>query len=77
MNRTQRKVKRICHQAFSHAKREKRQALYARNEAGWSFGDKSEALKAALKNEKALKVWHRKMVQDYAGNYSSKEEKTA
>ncbi len=62
MNRTQRALKKACHKSFDHAKREKRQALYERNEAGWgSFSKKSDALKDAVKNEKSLKAWHRKM----------------
>lgn len=77
MNRTQRAVKRACHKAFASAKREKHMALYERNDAAWNFGDKSEELKAAVKNEKALKAWHRKMVQDYAVKTFSKEDKVA
>ena len=76
MNRTQRAVKKACHQAYSYAKKQKRQALYARNEATWNFGDRSEELKSAVRNEKSLREWHRKMVQDYAGK-TLKEDKTA
>ncbi len=77
MNRTQRAVKRQCHKAFASAKRNKRMALHERNDATWNFGDKSEELKAAVKNEKGLKAWHRKMVQDYAVKTTEKELKTA
>lgn len=77
MNRTQRAVKKACHKAFDHAKREKRQALYARNEATFhNFSKQSEGLKKAVKNEKSLKEWHRKMVQGFADK-TSKEGKTA
>ena len=77
MNRTQRAVKKACHKAFDHAKREKRMALYERNDSSFrDFEKKSEELKSAVKNEKALKAWHRKMVQDYAVN-PLKEVKTA
>lgn len=78
MNRTQRAIKKACHRAFDHAKREKRLALYSRNEAGWGdFGKKAEALKEAVRDEKSLKAWHRKMVQDVVAVNTSKEEKTA
>ncbi len=82
MNRTQRAVKKVCHKAFDHAKREKRQALYESKEVPFyvgtdGFGKKAEKLKSAVRNEKSLKVWHRKMVQDYAGNNSIKEVRTA
>ena len=77
MNRTQRALKRSCHKALDHAKREKRMALYDRNDATWrDFSEKSEKLKAAVKNEKGLKAWHRNIIQD-AGNTLNKEEKTA
>lgn len=76
MNRTQRALKKALHKTFDHAKREKRQALYERNEAGWlNFDKKSEALKEAVRSEKSLKKWHREMVSD-AGKLH-KEEKTA
>ncbi len=77
MNRTQRAVKKACHKAFDHAKREKRMRLHERNDSGWDFEVKSRELKDAVTNEKKLKVWHRKMVQDYAVNNSVKEIKTA
>ena len=77
MNRTQRAIKKACHKAFDHAKREKRQALYERNEAGWFDKDKKrEKLQQAVREEKDLKAWHRKCVEKYAGN-NLREEKTA
>lgn len=77
MNRTQRALKKSCHKAFDQVKRKKRMALYDRNDASWrDFSEKSEKLKAAVKEEKELKAWHRKIVQDYAA-IKSKEEKTA
>ena len=78
MNRTQRAVKKACHKAFDSAKREKRQALYERNESSWKdFTKKATNLKEKVKNEKGLKTWHRKMVQDYAVKTSVKEIKIA
>ncbi len=78
MNRTQRAVKKACHKAFDHAKREKRQALHERNESYWKdFANKATNLKEKVKEEKGLKAWHRKMVQDYAGNITAKEIMTA
>ncbi len=78
MNRTQRAIKKSLHRTFDHAKRQKRQALYERNEASTplSRAEKREKLQQAVRNEKDLKTWHRKIVQDYAGN-TLKEEKTA
>ena len=77
MNRTQRAIKKSCHKAFDHAKREKRQALYERNEAGWFNKDeKRKKLQQAVREEKDLKAWHRKCVERYAGN-NLKEEITA
>lgn len=82
MNRTQRAIKKACHKAFDHAKREKRMALYEMKEVSFyygmdGFGKKAENLKSAVRNEKSLKSWHRKMVQDYAGNNSRQEVQTA
>ncbi len=77
MNRTQRAVKKACHKAFDHAKREKHMRLHERNDSGWDFEVKSNEAKAARKNEKALKSWHRQMVQDYAVKNPVKEIKTA
>lgn len=78
MNRTQRAVKRTCHKALNAKRRTKHEKLYERNEAGWkNFEKKSEELKAAVTDEKKLKIWHRKMVQDYAVKNSAKEIKTA
>lgn len=77
MNRTQRAVKKACHKAFNYAKKKKHIALHERNESSFgNFKERSENLKSAAKDEKALKTWHRKMVQDYAVN-TLKEGKTA
>ncbi len=78
MNRTQRAIKKANHKYIAQAKRSKRQALSERNEASFfSFPNKAAALKDAVRHEKSLKSWHRKTVQDYAVNNTSKEEKTA
>ena len=77
MNRTQRAIKKSCRKAFDHAKREKRQARYERNEAGiFDMDKKRKKLQQAVREEKDLKAWHRKCVERYAGN-NLKEEKTA
>lgn len=78
MNRTQRAVKKACHKAFNDAKKQKREAVTERRaHLLWDYGNKTaERLKDAVKHEKGLKKWHRKMVQDYAVK-TLKEEKTA
>ena len=76
MNRTQRARKKSCHKAYAHAKREKHLALYEMKEANfYNFDEKSKKLKEAVKYEKDLKAWHRKIVSGIYSN--SKEEKTA
>lgn len=79
MNRTQRAVKKACHKAFDDAKKQKHKAVTERRaHLLWDYGNKTaENLKEAVKNEKSLKAWHRKIVQDYAVKSSVKEEKTA
>lgn len=83
MNRTQRAVKKACHKALDYAKKQKKFALLKKKDGNYGFWyeykcrqKKSEELKEAAANEKGLKKWHRKMVQDYAVN-TLKEDKTA
>ena len=78
MNRTQRAAKKACHKAFDDAKRQKREAVTERKaHLLWDYGNKTaKKLKDAVKNEKSLRKWHRKIVQDYATR-TLKEEKTA
>lgn len=76
MNRTQRAIKKACHKAFAHAKREKHLALHALKDSYRDHDKLTNELKSAVKSEKGLKEWHRKMVQDFAGR-TVKEEKTA
>lgn len=84
MNRTQRAVKKACHKALDYAKKQKKFALFESKNSSYDFWYQiqcrqrvTDNLKNAVKNEKELKKWHRKMVQDYAVKPIVKEEKTA
>ncbi len=78
MNRTERAIKRSLKRAMHEKKREKRLAL--EEVRALSFYDresKKRALSERAREEKALKVWHRKIVDDYTRRSSLKEEAVA
>lgn len=78
MNRTQRAIKRACHRALDQAKHKKRVAVRERDEASYdSFDKRAAELRSAVREEKSIKAWHRKIIMGNAVNDTSKEEQTA
>ena len=66
MNRTQRAIKRQNRKILNDKKREKRNAVHAMTTTYSMYGG-SEQKRAAecAKDEKALRAWHRKILNDY------------
>ncbi len=66
MNRTERAIKRACKRALISKKREKRIAIFEMRDAGWyNKNEKKSKVTSLSKEEKGLKKWHRKMLEDY------------
>lgn len=74
MNRTQRAIKRKCRKIQDNIKRKKRQAIYEVMDNTSFFNDRSEELSNVVKEEKGLRSWHRKCVEDYSGSKNLTKE---
>ncbi len=78
MNRTERAIKRSLKRTMHEKKREKRLALAEMRDTSWYGRDrKRKELSEKAREEKALKAWHRKIMNDYTRRNSSKEDAAA
>ena len=78
MNRTQRAIKKSLKRTMQGKKKEKRLALVEVREG--SFYDrnrKRSKLSELAREEKGLKKWHRKILEDYTRRYTSYKEEAA
>ncbi len=72
MNRTQRAIKKSLRLAMNSKKREKRFAI-AEMKDSYMDNASNKAVRDLLKEEKDLREWHRKCLNDYSSQNKSKE----
>ena len=74
MNRTQRAIKRKCRKIQNDIKKKKRIALFEVMDSTSLFDNASDNLSEVVKEEKGLRSWHRKCVEDYSGSKNLTKE---
>ncbi len=75
MNRTQRAIKKACKQALKGKKREKRIAVMELREYSlYEREKKKKEVTRLAREEKGLREWHRKMLDDYTCRKNSIKE---